>query len=106
MLYDLYCSTNALRSVLLNKYFSADKIKKMRWAGHVARIGDRRVPYRVLVGIPEGKRAHVRRKHRWENNSKVDLREVGRGDMDWIGFGQDRGRWRDVVNTVMNFPVP
>ena len=52
------------------------------------------------------KRAHVRRKHRWEDSSKVDLHEMGRGGMDWIDLGQDRDMWRTVVNTVMNFPVP
>jgi hypothetical protein len=60
----------------------------------------------VLVGRTEGKRAHVRRKHRWENNSKVDLQEVGRGSMDWIDLGQDRDRWKAAVNAVMHFPVP
>jgi len=69
-------------------------------------MGDRRVACRVLVGRPEGKRAHLRRKHRWDNNSKVVLQEVGKGGMDWIDLGKDRGRWRAVVNTLMNFPVP
>ena len=65
------------------------------------RMGDR-----VLVGRPEGKSTHVRRKHRWENNSKVDLLEVRRGSMDWIDLGQDKDRLRAVVNAIMNFPVP
>jgi hypothetical protein len=77
-LYDLYCSPNIVR--LINS-------RKMRWAGHVARMGDRRGAYRVLVGRPEGKRAHVRRNHRWENNRKVDLQEVGRGSSHWIDLG-------------------
>jgi hypothetical protein len=71
-------------------------------------MGDRRGAYRVLVGRPEGKRAHVRRQNGWENNSKVDPQEVGRGrgSMDWIDLGQDRDRWRVVENAVMNFTVP
>ena len=66
--------------------------KRMRWAGHVARMGGRRGVYRVLVGKPEGKRPLGRPRHRWENNMKMDLQKVGCGIMDWIDLVQDRDR--------------
>jgi hypothetical protein len=70
------------------------KSRRMRWAGHVARMGERRGAYRVLVGKPEGKRPLGRPRRRWEDNIKTDLREVGWGCVDWIGLAQDRDRWR------------
>jgi hypothetical protein len=78
----------------------------MRWAGHVARIGESRGIYRVLVGKPEGKRPLGRPRHRWEENIKMDLQEVGCGRVDWIKLAQDRDRWRALVNAVMNLRVP
>jgi len=72
----------------------------MRWAGHVARLGEGRGVHRVLVGKPEGKRPLGRPRRRWEDNIKMDLREVGGGG------AQDRDRWRALVNTVMNYRVP
>jgi len=78
----------------------------MRLVGHVARIEGRRGVYRVLVGKPEGKRPLGIPRRRWEDNIKIDLQEVGFGDMDWIELTQDRDRWRTLVNAVMNFRVP
>ena len=71
----------------------------------MARMGEGRGVHRVLVGKPEGKRPLRRPTRRWEDNIKVDLREVGVGG-DWMGLAQDRDRWRALVNTVMNFRVP
>ena len=81
------------------------KSRRMRWAGHVARIGGRRV-HRVLVGKPEGKRPLGRPRRRWEDNIKMDLKEVGEGCGDWMELAQNRDRWRALVSTVMNFRVP
>jgi len=77
----------------------------MRWAGHVACVGERRGVNSVLVKKPEGKRPLGRPRPRWENNIKKDLQEVECGDMDWIDLGQDRDRWRAPVNAVMNLRV-
>ena len=82
------------------------KSRRMRWAGHVARMGERRGVYRVLVGKPEGKRPLGRPRRRWEDNIKVDLQEVGCGVMDWIELAQNKDRWRVLVNAVMNLRVP
>jgi len=78
----------------------------MRWAGHVAGMGERRDVYRVLVGKLEGKRPLGRTSCRWEDNIKMDFEEVGCGGMDWIELAQDRDRWRALVNVVMNLRVP
>ena len=69
-------------------------------------MGERRGVYRVLVGKPEGKRPLGRPRRRWEDNIKMDLEEVGFGDVDWIYLAQDRDRWRALVNDVMNLRVP
>jgi len=82
---DLYCSPNIVRVI---------KSRRMRWAGHVARMGERGGVYRVLVGKPEGKRPLGKPRHRWEDNIKVDLQEVGCRGVDWIELAQDRDRWR------------
>jgi hypothetical protein len=82
------------------------KLRRMRWAGHVARMGETRNAYRLLVGKPEGKRPLGRPRRRWVDNIKMDLGEIGWDGMDWIELAQDRDQWRAVVNTVMNVRVP
>ena len=77
----------------------------MRWAGHIARMGERRGVDRVLVGRPEGKRPLGRPRRRWEYNIKSDLQAVGCGGVDWIELAQGRGRWWALVNAVMNLRV-
>jgi hypothetical protein len=96
-LIDLYSSTNIVRVI---------KSRRMRCAGHVARMGERRGAYRILVGKPEGRRPLGRPRHRWEDSIKTDLWEVGCGCVDWIGLAQDRDRWRALVNAVMNLRLP
>jgi hypothetical protein len=82
------------------------KSRRIRWAGHVAWMGEERSVYRVLVGKPEGKKPLGRPRCRWEDNIKMDLQEVGYWGMDWIQLAQDRDRWRALVNAVMNLRVP
>ena len=82
------------------------KSRRMRWAWHVARMGEERGAYRVLVGKPEEKRPLGRPRRRWVNNNRMDLQEVGCGYVDWIGLAQDRYRRRTVVSAVMNLRVP
>jgi len=94
---DLYSSPSIVRVI---------KLRRMRWARHVARMDEERGAYRVLLGKPEGKRPMGRRRHRWVYNIRMDLQEVGSGYMDWIGLAQDRDRWRRLVSAVMNLRVP
>jgi len=94
---DLYCSSNILRVI---------KLRGMKWAGHVARMGEGRGVYGVLVGNPEGKSPLGIPRRSWEDNIKLDLQEVGCGVMDWIELAEDRDRWRALVSAVMNFRVP
>ena len=88
------------------EHFLGVKARRMRWAGHVARMGEERRVYRVLVGTPEGRRPLVRPRHRWVDNIRMDLQEVGCGYMDWIGLAQDRDSWRTLVSAVMKLRVP
>jgi hypothetical protein len=94
---DLYSSPNIVRVI---------KSRRMRWAGHVARMGKERGVYRVLVGKPEERRLLGRPRRRWVDNIRMDLQEVECGYMDWIGLAQDRDRWRALVSAVMNLWVP
>jgi len=79
---------------------------RRRWAGHVACMEERRGVCRVLVGKPEGRRSQGRPRRRWEDNIRMDLREVGCGCVDWMELAQDRDRWRALVSAVMNLRVP
>jgi len=94
---DLYSLPNIVRVV---------KSRRMRWAGHVARMGEDTGVQRVLVGKPEGKRPLGRPRRRWEGNIKTDLQEVGGGRGDWMELAQDRDRWRILVGMVRDFRVP
>jgi hypothetical protein len=96
-LHGLYSSHSIIRVI---------KSRRMRWAGHVARMGEVRDAYSILVGRPEGRRPLGRPKRRWEDNIKMDLREEVFVDVDWIHLAQDRDRWRALVNTMMNLRVP
>jgi hypothetical protein len=101
-----------LRNEELNNLYSSPNIvrviqsRRMRWAGHVARMGEGRGVYRVLVGKPEGRRPLERPRRRWEDNIRMDLRGLGCGCVDWMELAQDRDRWRALVSAVMNFRVP
>jgi len=94
---ELYSSPNIVRGI---------KSRRMRWAGHVARMGERRDVYRALLGKLEGKRPLGRPRRRWVDNIRMYLQEVGCGYMDWIGLTQVRDRWRTLVSAVMNLRVP
>jgi hypothetical protein len=97
ILNDLYSLPNIVRVV---------KSRIMRWAGHVASMGEESSVHRVLEGKPEGKRPLGRPRRRWEDNIKMDLHEVGVGCGDWMELAQDRDRWRALVSTVKNLRVP
>ena len=94
---NFYSSTNIVRVI---------KSRRGRRAGHVARMGEERGAYRVLVGEAEGKRPLERSRRRWLDNIRMDLQEVGCGYVDWIGLAQDRDSWRTLVSAVMNLRVP
>jgi hypothetical protein len=96
-LHDLYSSPSIIRII---------KTRRMRWVGHVARMGEKRNAYRLLVGKPEGRRPLGRPRRRWLDNIRMDLIEVGWGNVDWSGLAQDRGRWRALVKSVLNLRVP
>jgi hypothetical protein len=92
----LYSSPNIIRQI---------KSRRMRWTGLVARMGEERKVYRVLMGKPEVKSPLERPRRRWEDGIRMDLREIVWGSVDWIQLAQDRDRWRALVNTVMNLRV-
>jgi hypothetical protein len=95
--HDLHSSPRIIRII---------KARRMRWAGHVARMGENRNAFRLLVGKPEGRRPLLRPRHMWLDNIRKDLVEVGWGDVDWIALAQDRDRWRALVNSALNLRVP
>jgi hypothetical protein len=95
-LHNLYSSPSIIRVV---------KSRRMRWAGHVARMGEKRNAYRILVGKPEGNRPLGRPRRRWVDNIKMDLREIGWDGVDWVDMS-DRDQWRALVNTILNLRVP
>jgi hypothetical protein len=96
-LHGLYASPSIVRVI---------KARRMRWEEHVARMGEVRGAYTILVGRPEGRRPLGRPRRRWEDNIKMDFGDIGFVDVDWIHLAQDRDRWRALVNTVMNLRVP
>src|SRR5215510_16575000 len=93
---DLYSLPNIVRVV---------KLRRMRWEGHVAHMGEERGVHRGLVGKPGGKRPLGRPRRRWEDNIKMDLQKVRGSRGDWMELAQDRDGWRALVNTVRNFRV-
>jgi hypothetical protein len=95
-LHSLYSSPHIVRVI---------KSRRIRWAGHVTSMGEGRGVYRVLVGGPEGKRPLGRPRRRWEDNIKIELREIGIDGVNWIRLAQDRVQWRAFVNTVMDLQV-
>jgi hypothetical protein len=96
-LHNLYYSPSIIRII---------KSRRTRWAGHVARMGEKRKVSRLLVGKPEGKGPLGRLRCRWIGNIKMDLLEIGPSVVDWICLAQDRYSWRDLVSAVMNLQVP
>jgi hypothetical protein len=83
-LHILYSSLNIIRQRIS---------RRMRWVGHVARMGEERNVYKVLMGKPEGKRPHGRPRHRWEDGIRMDLKKIGWGSVEWIQLAQDMDRW-------------
>jgi hypothetical protein len=96
-LHSLYSSPNIVRVITS---------RRMRWAGHMARMGEVRGVYRILVRRPEDKRPLGRPKHRREDNNKMDLREIGIDEANWIRLAKDTVQWRAFMDTVMNLRVP
>jgi hypothetical protein len=95
-LHNLYSSPDIIKQI---------KLRRMRWAGHVAHMREGRKVYRVLVGKPEGKRPHERPSCRWEDGIRMDVREIGWGSVEWIHVAENRDWWWAVVNAVMNLQI-
>ena len=107
----LFSASVKVKESLINKFMSEGSVRvvksrRMRWAGHVARMEEDRGVHRVLVEKPEGRRSLGRPRRRWEDNIKMDIQEVGGGRGDWMELAQDRDRWRALVGTVRDFRVP
>jgi hypothetical protein len=96
-LHNLYSSPSIIRII---------KSRRMRWAGHVARMGEKMNVHRLLVGKLEGQKPLGRPIRRWIDNIKMDHLEIALSIVDWIGLAQDRYRWRALVNSVMNLRAP
>jgi hypothetical protein len=96
-LHNFYSSPSIIRMI---------KSRRMRWAGHVARMGAKRNAYRILVGNPERERPLGRPRRRWVDNIEMDLREIGWDGGAWIDLAQDRDQWRALVNAVINLRAP
>jgi hypothetical protein len=102
-LFTLYETTqDKAKPLRCNSVSSCFKWEKIRWAGHVARIGEKIKVCKVLVGKPEWKRPLERPRRRWEKGIRMDLRKIGWGGVEWLQLAQDRGRWGVLVNTVIN----
>jgi hypothetical protein len=95
--------TDLVTSPIINRMM---KSRRMRWAGQVALMGEKKNAYRILVWKPERKRPLGRPRRRWKDNIKMDLRRIGWGGKDWIDLAQDRNHWKALVNTVINLGVP
>jgi hypothetical protein len=95
--------TEELHNLYSSSIIRMIKSRRMQWAGHVARMGERRNACRILVGKPKGRRPLGRPRRRWVGNIKIDLRQIGWDDIDWIDLAQDRDQWRALVKAVMNF---
>jgi hypothetical protein len=96
-LHNLYSSANIIKKI---------KSRRMRWAGHVAQMGEKRNACTTLVGKPDGKRPLRRPRSKWVDNIKMEFREIKWDGMDWIDLDQDRDQWKALVNTVMDFRAP
>ena len=82
------------------------KTRRLRWAGHVARMEEGRRPFKILTAIPKGRRLSGRPKRRWEDNIKIDLKEIDIKTRNWVDSAQDMDYWRALVNTALNLQVP
>jgi hypothetical protein len=96
-LHNLYSSLIIIRMI---------KSRRMRWAGHVARMGEKRNAYRILVAKPEGRKPLGKSRRKWVDNVKIDLREIGCDGVDRVDLAQDRDQWRALMKTVMKLRIP